>query len=198
MTAFLKEREVGFDSSRLGYPSVANCLAVCYVTPNGLFGLHNNGAVDPGPRAERSTAFANFVMAHASYAKGTRLYGVTFAANNRYPASPNAKWAEELGVFATALGFDGKIRGFDLANAGITGSAYVEFRWAGEKAEIWVEAWTGQATTTGAPLNPHDQKFIANRSLAGTPVVLLETKALVVRSVAVGTLTRAHSVRLRH
>ncbi|WP_137177496.1 hypothetical protein [Roseomonas sp. AR75] len=197
MTAFLREREMGFDASRLGFPSVANCLALCYVTPNGLFGLHNNGAMTPQTRAERATAFGNWVMNHANYAKGTRLYGVTFAANNRYSASPDAEWAEELAVFATALGFSGKLRGYDLRNGVTTNSAYVEYRWAGEKAEIWYAPWTNQAMTTGPATNPTFQGFIANRRIGGNDLVLLEQKPAVVTSVAMGALTRAHSVRLR-
>ncbi|EMZ7034348.1 hypothetical protein ABE276_002382 [Salmonella enterica] len=57
---YLCEREIGFDATEIGFPSVMGCRAIVLVTAGGLFGYHLNGTLN----AQKLTAFINFVNTH--------------------------------------------------------------------------------------------------------------------------------------
>ncbi len=192
---YLNEREVGFDPERLGFPSISGCLALVYVTENGLFGFHNAGGSANDQWAPRSVFFGNFVRNHFLGGRpGRRVYGATFA--HRYGPPFRDNWRGELAAYGGSVGFHGAIRGYDLSAAGLPGSAYVEFRKVGPKCEIWIKPWNDHDRTTG-PLDARMHHKWIKRD-GGGHYSLEEVAAQIVTNVTTAGLLRVHSTRLRH
>lgn len=131
---YLSEREMGFDSDAIGFPSIDGCLAVVYLTQNGLFGYHCYGGAIPTRWLPLASAFRDFVTQHQfGRSAAYRLYGAAFLNRRGYnPPSPRI-WGDELKAFAAALRFRGKIRGYDLARSAVQPPAYVVFDKFGTK-----------------------------------------------------------------
>ena len=74
-------------------------------------------------------AWGQFVTGHVSGGgTGSALYGVCYPVTKRgYTGIQKAQWLAELAAFAKGVGFTGPIYGYDLADSGIQGSAYVSF-----------------------------------------------------------------------
>jgi hypothetical protein len=144
---YLMEMEAGYDTDRLGFPSIQGCHAIVLLTRDGIFGFHNAGGSGTDRFDERARLFAAYVRRHAGRkVKGTHLYGSTFVGNNQrgYSGNPRETWQLELGKFAGALGFRGPIGGCDLAQS-ITAqgaSAYVEYRRVGQACLIFAKQWS--------------------------------------------------------
>ena len=198
MTCYLGEREVGFDPTMLGFPSISNCQAIVFVTANGLYGLHAFGGNSPTSLAHYAARFNDFVRGPVPNRAGTRLYGVTFARGNRYVAGGGnnweADWTAELTTYAQALNYGGKIRGYDLTRsiANPPDSAYVEFRKAGDKCEIHVKRWSDGDRKLGT--NPSS---LTHRRTHPNQAQLLDITSNVVTDVTTTGLMRVHSQRLR-
>ncbi|HEX9887500.1 MAG TPA: hypothetical protein VGA70_13470 [Longimicrobiales bacterium] len=111
---YLCEREIGFDGTAIGFPSVLGCRAIVVVTGGGLFGFHLNGTLSTAKR----NAFVGFITTHAHgnvrravYAAST---GVGFKADH-----------DELRAIAQDLGYTGAIYWGSLSTAG---SVYVHYQ----------------------------------------------------------------------
>jgi hypothetical protein len=195
MALYLNERELGFDNTTIGFPSIQGCMAIVYVTPNGLFGFHNYGGSAAVAWPARSGAFGQYFNAHFLRRAGTRLYGATYVAIRGYDAPAATNWTAELTAFATALGFAGKIRGYNLSGSPVPPSAYVEFRKSGDKAEIWVKQWADADKTTGPNTDRANHKIAITR--AGGVTTVENQNAQVVTNVATAGLHLVHSTRLR-
>ena len=194
MAIYLNEREVGFDTTTLGFPSVQGCMAIVYVTDTGLFGYHNYGGSADDKWADRAQAFAQYVQNHANAGAGSRLYGVTYVKVRGYTTPGKTSWTGELTAFATALGYNGKIRGYDLSGAGILGSAYVEFRKKDDKCEMWVKVWADGDKTTGPNTHANDHKITPPR---GGVTVIENQNLQVVTAVTIAGMKHVHSTKLR-
>ncbi|MEA2726149.1 MAG: hypothetical protein QOF70_624 [Acetobacteraceae bacterium] len=192
---YLSEREVGWDPELIGFPSIGGCHAIVYVTSGGLFGFHNYGGSANNTWQDRAEAFANFVRSHDYNATGSRLYGVAFVLEKRGYSPPQVEnWKGELKTFAAALGFTGKIRGFDLSSTDISGSAYVEYRKTNDKCAIFVSPWQTVLSSTGANVNGPDHKIIITQG--GIHTTLGDQTAQVVDYAQALTLDRVHTTRL--
>jgi hypothetical protein len=162
MAVQLAERQFGFDALELGFPSIENCMAIVYVTPNGLYGFHNLGGNGELIRwQDKSFAFLNCMnkINARDVTKGTRLYGVTHFENRRHVP-------EELKTFAHTLGFTGTIEGFDCT--GVTngnGSAYVHFTKNGAGCDVSVQKWQPLSPlhVTKADANPYGANLISTK-----------------------------------
>jgi len=191
MALYLKERELGFDPTTIGFPSIHGCMAIVYVVPNGLFGYHNYGGSANAAWADRANAFNSYVQHHILRGAASRLYGVTFV-GLRYGPPQQDNWVGELTSFAGALGYNGKIRGYDLSGDGMVGSAYVEFRKVNDKCEIWVKPWTAGGEATN--VDKYNHKTAPTRS----GVTVVENKdGQVFVSVNPANMRHMHSQRLR-
>jgi hypothetical protein len=151
---YLIENEVGFDPQRIGFPSISGCHAIVYSTSIGLFGYHSYGGVDAVQWPGRARCFNQFVTFPIFPARtGYRLYGVTYVDGQHSRGwraelgKPKDAWTTELAAYASALGFRGKIRGYNLSKTINATSSYVEFRRNGEKCEIWVRPWVKNEET---------------------------------------------------
>jgi hypothetical protein len=160
---YLLEHEAGFDTERLGYPSILGCIAICYLTDVGLFGFHNAGNSAPAHWRKRADAFGQFVRGFGK-CSGRALYGVSFVGNNDRgytPGKVTQDWKQELKTFAKVLHFGGKVSGYDLAQTGFQNnkhSAYVEFRKVGAACYIYVKPWTPDTKIVKVP-NPGDNEL---------------------------------------
>ncbi|MEQ9400091.1 MAG: hypothetical protein RJQ04_13095 [Longimicrobiales bacterium] len=161
---FLLEREAGFATARVGFPSIFGCLAVAMRTNQGIYGFHNAGGSGDTQFETRAGLFADFVNTHAG-ARGfeaNHLYGVTFVQDQRgyTMGQQRERWMEELTAFATALGHDGPISGVDMSGA-FDGSAYVQFNTTGNGCTVKLKRWNDGHKTTGAnPRSRHQQSLI--------------------------------------
>jgi hypothetical protein len=196
---YLVEHEVGFDTRLIGFPSISGCHAIVYVTDCGLYGYHNAGGSANADWAGRAQAFLSYVQGHHAFpSPGSRLYGATYVAMNRgYKIDVPRKesWRGELTAFATALNFGGKIRGYDLTDAGFPPSAYVEFRKVGEKCEIWVKKWDPAHGTLGPNTQLLDVMILKSNGIAR---ILGQQNLQVTKNVTTAGLQHVHSTRLRH
>jgi|GEM_PF-2504688 len=196
---YLNEREVGFDPEAIGFPSISGCLAIVYATGNGLFGFHNaGGGGEATDTARRAAVFADFVSKHfLGNADGTRLYGVTYATTiqPRYNAPQKDNWIAELTAYATALGYGGPIRGYDLGTSAMNPSAYVELRKSAAKCEIWIKKWSDNDRTRGACTTPLHHKWIKRDG--GGNYALLPINTQIATAVTTNGLRRVHSTPLR-
>lgn len=128
---YLCERELGFDSDRIGFPSVCGCRAVVLLVPTGLFGFHLNGSLSEVKLA----AFESFVRERTGGQAVKKLYAAS-AGNG------SAVDHDELREIAERVGYTGVIKWASLPSAG---SAYVYFRSVDRsscriKARPWKEA----------------------------------------------------------
>jgi hypothetical protein len=151
----LAEREVGFATDKIGFPSIDGCHAVVLVTANGLYGFHNLGGSAQSAFAERSQSFEKFVSQHF-ISRGTmlHLYGTCFRNKRCYAGADKlAGWKEEMQAYAAALGYRGTISGFDLEkmNYGAR-SAYVEYRKTNKECTVHCKPWN-EMTYVKAPNN---------------------------------------------
>jgi hypothetical protein len=196
---YLNEREVGFDPQAIGFPSISGCLAIAYVTDNGLFGFHNaGGGGDPIDTGKRAAAFADYVSKHfLGCTAGTRLYAVTYATSidPRYGAPQMDNWTAEVTAYANALKYAGPIRGYDLGASGIAPGAYVELRKTVVKCEIWIKKWNDHDRTPGMCTTPMHHKWIKRDG--GGNYAVLPIVAGIAEDVTTANLRRVHSTRLR-
>jgi hypothetical protein len=146
---FLLEHEAGFDTDRLGFPSINGCHAICFLTQVGLFGFHNAGGSGKEKFDERARLFCDYVktLSHGALPKGVHLYGCSFVSDGRrgYTVGRTAEeWKAELLAFAKRLRFSGPISGYDLAkwSRDQTRSAYVEYRCLGKRCLIFAKDWS--------------------------------------------------------
>jgi hypothetical protein len=112
----LCEREIGFDNSEIGFPSIDGCRAIVLVTAGGLFGVHLNGKLTDA----KQTAFVNFVAGHV---QGTTAKRALYAASASAGMTLGPDQAELRGL-AVALAYGGPIYWATLPAGG---SAYVHY-----------------------------------------------------------------------
>lgn len=147
---YLDERQVGFHSAVLGFPSIDGCHAIVLQTTEGLFGMHIVGGerapegADPGWDS-RAKAFAAYVKSHLSKGTPVRLWGTCFRSSKRgYKDVKLDHWKNEMKAHAKALKFKGPVSGYDLSTAPNwpgTDSAYVEYRRVFDKCFVGVKPW---------------------------------------------------------
>jgi hypothetical protein len=150
MTVNLAEHQVGFDTNKIGFPSIYGCMAMVVVLPGGLYGYHLAGGETKDAWDKRGPQFKKFITdAGGDPAKATRLYGIAHVTNQRGWGMGNKRelWLAELKAYAVHLGTDCRISGFNLDDAiGMKihtkdKPAYVEFRNAGARCSAWMETW---------------------------------------------------------
>lgn len=111
---YLCEREIGFDSTDIGFPSVLGCRAIVLVTGGGLFGYHLNGSLNLNKR----NAYVNFITGHPQ----GNAFKVMYAAST---GNGLQKDHDELREIAADLGYTGSIY---WASLSVAGSVYVHFQ----------------------------------------------------------------------
>ena len=159
---YVGEREVCYDPNELGFPSILGCHAIVYVAPSGLFGFHNYGGERAADWPELIKPWQKFVREHVQGGgAGKALYGVCFPESRRsYVGVKRATWLAELDAFGKAIGYTGPIWGYDLDNAGITTSAYVNFFHIQGKCVIQARPWVQHEDTKGVNDGPTNHKII--------------------------------------
>ena len=165
---YLLEHEAGYDVDTIGFPSISGCHAIVYLTTNGLFGYHNAGGSASVAWATRADKFARFVREHfLGGGSGLALYGASFVGDNRRGYSignAKAEWKSELRAFADAVGYSGRVRGYDLTRTGYGGSAYVEYRATGTSCTIHVKPWTESGVQRGTISKRNNHKKLLGSS----------------------------------
>lgn len=128
MPLFLNERQVGFNTSVIGFPDLGDCMAVVLREDGGLYGFH----MMPGD-VDRITAFMTYFQNRLglSAANWTHLYGSCYRPN-RYADGSYGKWKTEMSAVASAVGYQGPVSGFDTSAHGTgikrTEATYLEYR----------------------------------------------------------------------
>jgi hypothetical protein len=192
---FVGEREVCFDPKELGFPSIQGCQAIVYVTTSGLFGFHNLGGERPDVWPALTAAFGAFVRGNVNRgAGGKMLYGVCYPYSVRgYTGDQKAQWLAELKAFASAVDYNGEIWGYDLANAQIAPSAYVNFSHVQGKCVIQARKWVDHEETKSANTDPTNHKTTTPAS----PIYNIKDPAKVVTSVGTTPLKTYYPEKLR-
>ena len=165
---FLGERHLGWDAQELSFPSISGCLALVYVTANGLYGFHNYGGADAPQWPGRSGAFKSYVTTHGrGGGNGAALYGVCYATGlggRGYGITkPKEVWLSELASFAKAVDFKGPIFGYDLGQSGLVPSVVVEFNRVGATCVVQVRGFQHAEGTKGANISGNDHKWAPTR-----------------------------------
>ncbi len=114
MAKFLVEEEVGYDPQHIGFPNLGGCMALVLLTDQGLYGFH----ITPG-NARKAPVFLQFIQNTGPGGTMKRLYGSCYFLN-RYAGKVNGldslgQWKDEMKNIANALGFHGKVTGYDLS-----------------------------------------------------------------------------------
>lgn len=118
---YLGEREIGFDTADIGFPSIGGCRAIVLVTAGGLFGFHLSGT-----RTDTKIKnFVQFIDGHASGHGRRNLYIASRIGGNSQHTDAQECYAE-IRAFAKGLDFDGPVHWADLS-AVPGASAYVQF-----------------------------------------------------------------------
>lgn len=147
----LCEREIGFDTAGIGFPSVLGCRAIVLVTSGGLFGYHLNGNLN----LAKKTAFVNFVAQHAHGNAKKALYAASAGAGLKQDH-------DELKDIAATLAYTGPIYWASLSAAG---SVYVHFQDIDHNTcSITSRAWSDPADNVAA--NKVAYVAGANRAMA--------------------------------
>ncbi|MBU6419358.1 MAG: hypothetical protein KGQ79_06480 [Proteobacteria bacterium] len=162
MTVQLGERQTGFDTNKLGFPSIDACMAIVVVLPEGLYGYHSFGGEVASSWTKIIPKFKDFIEGKGgNLANATRLYGITHLSKRGWRAGARKEvWTEELAAYATGLGLTCRISGYNLDDAvgkfHTSGkSAYVEFEKFGSKCDVSVQTWDSVIhTTLKASQNP--------------------------------------------
>lgn len=152
---YLRERELGYDKDRLGFPSISGCRAIVLQTQSGLYGFHNFGNSQTKSWSPAAKEFSRFVADHKGLGAGVGLYVVTKVdSGGGYVAPTGSKnsnhdlWVGEATRFAKELWFPkGPIFGVNLPDTVGDGSAeprtsfYVEFRRVFTECQVLVGTW---------------------------------------------------------
>ncbi|MBU3001876.1 hypothetical protein [Paraglaciecola arctica] len=127
MSLLLNEHQIGFNTMKVGFPNLGDCMALALATIGGLYGFH----VMP-KQATRSAEFTRFFG--DSLKTGVCLFGTCYRAR-RYGTQDRAKalmdWKNEMDDIAQRIKFTGQVCGFDTGHkTGInnTEATYVEYR----------------------------------------------------------------------
>ena len=142
------EREIGFDASEIGFPSIGGCRAIVLVTGGGLFGFHLSGTRNQ----TKLNAFSTFIQGHPQRDPKRNLYIASRVGGNSQHSNAEECYAE-IKDFAQALAFDGPMYWADLSSVG-GASAYVEFKSVWNHtciitARTWNDDVDGQAGNQG-------------------------------------------------
>jgi hypothetical protein len=154
MSKYLNERQVGFDTSLVGFPNLGDCMAFVMVDAGGLFGFH----LTRGDLAN-TPLFVQFVQSHRSYAGNLTAFYSACSFKRRYGQNGSrTDWEGELTSIAQAIGYRGPVRGYDLGNAGIKGTEaiYAEFRHAAGAVTLWYKRMSKMNPTPGSRAAPDD------------------------------------------
>ena len=207
MSKFLNEHEVGFDAGHIGFPNLADCMAVVLVTQNGLFGHH----ITPG-NARQAGAFSSFVR---SRNPGTllRLYGTCYR-TRRYGGSqsPKADWKVEMTRVAGLLNYHGRVTGFDTSSGtdiASTETTYVEYQRDGGKCKVYYKRMSKMDLTKAEnPASDPTQRVYrlpgtdgytndpADFALKDQPMKIVDTAAIIRTDSNKGKLHEVSSTRL--
>jgi hypothetical protein len=165
VSIYLAEHEVGVDPQLIGFPNLGACMAIVVLTDRGLFGYH----LMPG-FTRKASIFKTFIDGRVPVPNLLRLYGSAYF-SNRYDGVVNGKgpkdqWKDEMSEIATAIGFHGKVTGFDTSASSVhsdrtmrittfgkshIGSNYVEYRKdpGGGKCRAYYKKMSKMTTVTG-------------------------------------------------
>lgn len=128
MTVYLNERQVGFDTTCVGFPKLGACMGLVAVEAGGLYGFH----MMPCDK-DRIAGFITYYTSRLGLtpANWRHLYGSCYFPN-RYAAVGYPDWKKEMDAVAQAIGYQGPISGFDTsiksAKIDKDSDTYVEYR----------------------------------------------------------------------
>lgn len=198
---FLMEHEMAFDADCLGFPSIQGCHAIVYQTTGGIYGFHVAGGSANDDWPLNAGVFRQFINDHGGLASpGSRLYGASFIENNQRGysgAKPKQRWIEELVTFSSALGYTGKISGYDLFKSlGADASAYVEYRVNGSKCDLYIRKWSRDNDHPTVTDNP-DQNIHKVKHKVYGQAPTLKNLDKVVSGVSRDGVTHVHKEKLR-
>jgi hypothetical protein len=159
---FLNERQVGFDTTRVGFPGIGDCMALALQDQGGLFGFH----VMPGD-AVKIAEFVRFMHGSVHYTGSlTHLCGCSRWAKRYSSQGGYADWKAEMTTIGRALKYTGPVSGFDASHGTSlkkTDSLYIEFRVQGSAVSFHYKRSskvTGDTDRTGVASPTDDLREI--------------------------------------
>jgi hypothetical protein len=124
MPVYLNELQAGCDRTLIGFPHLLVCLGVVLQTKAWLYGFHFDALADTPASAALFAAFITNRGGDA--ANGMRLYGCGNW-RSRYEGGGRQAWKTEMQTIANALGYHGKVSGFNTAIIDPQAGTYVEY-----------------------------------------------------------------------
>jgi hypothetical protein len=166
MPVYLNESQAGCDQSVIGFPHLLVCMGVVLETKAWLYGYHFD---EVGDTQSAAAAFAHFIQDRGgNTANGVRLYG---CANwrARYDGGGRQAWQNEMQTIANALGYTGKVSGFNTAIIDPQDGTYVEYipEYAQRRCRIYYKRNEKMDYTSGAARGLINRNFAAFKSQDG-------------------------------
>lgn len=124
MVLYLNESQAGCDQDTVAFPHLLVCMGVVLETGARLYGFHFDNQADSGSQAGLFAAF--IANQNGTVPQGVRLYGCTNW-KIRYPDRGRAAWKAEMQAIASAIGYTGKVSGFDTGIINPQDGTYVEY-----------------------------------------------------------------------
>ncbi|MFC3550070.1 hypothetical protein ACFOLC_03485 [Lysobacter cavernae] len=167
---YLCEREIGFDTTEIGFPSVMGCRAIVLVTAGGLFGYHLNGSLSEG----KKTAFKKFITKHVHGHSRRKLYAASSGAGSQADH-------DELRDIAHALKYAGTIYWASLPGAGSSFVHYqdINHNTCAVTSRQWIDANDSILTNKGKYIG--ENRAIANGVASGAMYIKVDCNGLVGR-----------------
>lgn len=124
MAVYLNEMQAGCDPALIGFPHILLCMGVVLETNANMYGFHFDSTNQtPGSAA----VFHAFIVGQGgNAANAVRLYGACNWAR-RYNGGGRTAWTTEMQTIAAALGYTGKVSGFDTSIINPQDGTYVEY-----------------------------------------------------------------------
>ena len=110
MPIILNERQVGFDTSTVGFPDIGSCMVLAVQVDGGLYGFH----IMP-KETDKIGAFLQYFNGHVSTGAMRHLYGCCRWTERYGGGGTRADWEAEMRAIAGLLGYSGPVSGFDAA-----------------------------------------------------------------------------------
>lgn len=163
---YIPEDQMAFDASKLGFPSVYGCQAICVHSSRGLYGFHD---LKTGSKLHMTatqagdaklSVFGAWVLRQMQSSENLiAVYGV-INRGQQYSADTtgNAEWSAVLTSLSQAMNFTGNVYGARIdSHVSKKDSAYIEYSLAGNYVTVGFKRWSKMESDHNHPVQPQLQ-----------------------------------------
>ncbi|MEZ5668316.1 MAG: hypothetical protein R3F55_12925 [Alphaproteobacteria bacterium] len=124
MAIYLDEDQYGNDNACVGFRHLVSCMGLVVMTTNDLYGAHLAGTGKP---ADNLVGEVASLMKNNGATAIKAIYGCCDRKTRYGKSGPDGEWKKEMKTIAAALGYKGKIFGFDTSVIDPGNGTYVEY-----------------------------------------------------------------------